>query len=201
MKECKNWVVILLLIVFFPVGLYLMWAKTNWSKVVKIIVTVFIGFVFLCALASNGSESGNIEAQPTNTEATTIAEETTEPATVEQTTAEPTTIEPTTKKVEPATNAVSLGKQNALNKANDYLSIMAFSEIGLKEQLEYDKFTSEEADYAVKNCGADWNEQAGKKAKEYLDLMSFSKQELIDQLKYDGFTQSQAEYGVTVAGY
>lgn len=39
---CKNWVVILLLILFFPVGLVLMWAKTAWSKNTKIIVTSLI---------------------------------------------------------------------------------------------------------------------------------------------------------------
>jgi len=98
-------------------------------------------------------------------------------------------------------NTTTLGKQNALAKANDYLSFMAFSHSGLIEQLEYEGFTTEEATYGADNCGADWNEQAARKAKNYLDVMSFSRASLIDQLKYDGFTSAQAEYGVTAAGF
>lgn len=48
---------ILLLIFFFPVGLYLMWAKTNWSKVAKIIVTVIIAIIAVVALAGGGEET------------------------------------------------------------------------------------------------------------------------------------------------
>ena len=77
----------------------------------------------------------------------------------------------------------------------------AFSYSGLIEQLEYEKYTTEEATYAADNCDADWNEQAAKSAKNYLDTMAFSKQDLIDQLIYEGFTQAQAEYGVSKAGY
>lgn len=55
--------------------------------------------------------------------------------------------------------------KQALKKAKDYLAIMAFSYSGLKAQLEFDKFTSSQAIYAVNSCGANWNEQAVKKAK------------------------------------
>ena len=58
-------------------------------------------------------------------------------------------------------------------KAKDYLSFMAFSYDGLVDQLEYEKFSYDDAVYGVDNCGADWNEQAAKKAEEYLDFMSF----------------------------
>jgi len=88
-----------------------------------------------------------------------------------------------------------------LNKAKDYLAVMAFSYTGLIEQLEYDGFSHEEAVYGADGCGANWNEQAAKKAQSYLDVMSFSRSGLIEQLKYDGFTQEQAEYGVQAVGY
>lgn len=96
---------------------------------------------------------------------------------------------------EPADNA-TMGEKNALAKAEEYLSTMAFSKSGLAEQLEYEKFEASEIEYAIENCGANWKEQAALKAQEYLDSMSFSKQDLIDQLKYEGFTTKQAEYGV-----
>lgn len=96
---------------------------------------------------------------------------------------------------------MTTGQKNALAKAKDYLSIMAFSRSGLIKQLEYEKFSTEDATFAADNCGANWNEQAAKKAQDYIDMMSFSRQGLIDQLKYEGFTQAQAEYGVSAVGY
>lgn len=95
----------------------------------------------------------------------------------------------------------TMGETNALKKAKSYLELMPFSYSGLIEQLEYEKFTHEEAVYGADNCGADWNEQARIKAKSYLDLMSFSKDSLIEQLEYEGFTHEQAVYGVTQNGY
>lgn len=95
----------------------------------------------------------------------------------------------------------TIGEQNALKSAIQYLKIMPFSYTGLIEQLEYEKYSHEEAVYAADHCGADWNEQAVKSAKKYLDLMSFSRGGLIDQLEYEGYTHEQAVYGVEQNGY
>lgn len=95
----------------------------------------------------------------------------------------------------------TLGQSNALVSAKNYLDITAFSKKGLIEQLEYEGYTSEEANYAADHCGADWSEQAKEKAKSYLDIMSFSKEGLIEQLEYEGFTHEQAVYGAEQNGY
>lgn len=114
----KNWVVILLLIVFFPVGLFLMWAKTNWKNKTKIIVTVVIAVLSLLSMVSNLMNYSNTiaelestiatteETKPeiTTVEITTIAPTTIEPTTEEPTTEEPTTEEPTTE--EPTTEEI-----------------------------------------------------------------------------------------------
>lgn len=102
-------------------------------------------------------------------------------------------------KAETSTANVSAGKKNALEQAYSYLNAMAFSYSGLIEQLEYEGYSTEEATYAVDNCGADWKEQAAKKAEEYLNSMSFSKSGLIEQLEYEGFTHEQAVYGADQA--
>lgn len=99
------------------------------------------------------------------------------------------------------TGTATMGQKNALKSAKNYLSIMGFSRKGLIEQLEYEGYTTEEATYAVNNCGADWNEQAAKSAKSYLDLMGFSRSGLIEQLEYDGYTHEQAVYGAEANGY
>lgn len=98
------------------------------------------------------------------------------------------------------TQTVTTGQKNALAKANSYLSHSSFSRQGLIEQLEYEKFSTEEATYAVDNCGANWSEQAEKKAKSYLSHSAFSYSGLIEQLEYEGFTHDQAVYGVEKSG-
>lgn len=95
----------------------------------------------------------------------------------------------------------SVGEKNALSKAKSYLNVSSFSYKGLINQLEYEGFSTEEAEYGVDNCGADWNEQAAKKAQSYMKISSFSKSGLIDQLEFEGFTTEQAEYGVAAVGY
>ncbi|MBQ3430273.1 Ltp family lipoprotein [Candidatus Saccharibacteria bacterium] len=100
------------------------------------------------------------------------------------------------KDVEEAT----LSQKNALQSAKSYLSFSAFSYDGLVSQLEFEKYSHEDAVYAADNCGADWNEQAVKSAKSYLRMSAFSHDGLVDQLEFEGFTTEQAEYGVTQNG-
>lgn len=92
------------------------------------------------------------------------------------------------------------GQENALQSAENYLDLMAFSKSGLIEQLEFEKYSTEDAKFAVDSLDVDWSEQAARSAEEYLDSSSFSRQGLIDQLEFEGFTSEQAEFGVDQAG-
>lgn len=123
---------------------------------------------------------------------------TTEELTTEEKTEEHTTQGETIPATEPKTTqaAVPKGHSNALRSAKSYLSLTGFSAQGLVDQLLFEEYSQEEAEYAVNNCGADWNEQAIKSAKSYLKLTAFSRQGLIDQLVFDKFTADQAVYGV-----
>lgn len=49
----KPWLIILMLIVFFPIGLYLMWKYSNWNKITKWIITGIIGLLVLITLISS----------------------------------------------------------------------------------------------------------------------------------------------------
>ena len=91
-------------------------------------------------------------------------------------------------------------QQNALRTAHQYLRTMPFSYKGLVEQLEYEKYSHDDAVYAADNCGADWNEQAKKDAAAYLKIMGFSHDGLVEQLEFEGYTHEQAEYGVSANG-
>src|SRR4029077_16674133 len=91
------------------------------------------------------------------------------------------------------------GEQNALRKAQTYLSFQAFSRKGLVEQLKFEGFTPAQAQYGAAKVRANWSAQAAKKAKSYLETQSFSRKGLIEQLKFDGFTTGQATYGVNAS--
>lgn len=52
----KTGYIILLLILFFPVGLFLMWKYTNWGKNVKIAISAIIAVLFGIGLISSGSD-------------------------------------------------------------------------------------------------------------------------------------------------
>ena len=95
---------------------------------------------------------------------------------------------------------VSTSQRNALRQAKSYLEYSAFSYQGLIGQLEYEKYSTADATWAVDHVGADWNEQAARKAKSYLEFTPFSRDQLIGQLEYDQFTHAQAVYGVDHAG-
>lgn len=106
-------------------------------------------------------------------------------------------------KAEEITNEIemTMSQKNALRSAEAYLDYTAFSYSGLIEQLEFEGYSTEDATYAVDNCGADWNEQAAKSAEAYLEYMAFSRDGLIEQLQFEGFTYEQAVYGVEAMGY
>lgn len=168
----------------------------------KLFLVLVLAFTLLAAGCGTDLYSSTA-AKESKTKVETVA------PTVKRTQAVQATVSKETKPTEPITEAeteaptpaISIGQQNALKSAKSYLSHSAFSYKSLVGQLEYEEFTSEQAVYAVDNCGADWNEQAVKSAKSYLSHSSFSREGLIGQLEYEGFTPEQAAYGVAQNGY
>jgi len=99
-----------------------------------------------------------------------------------------------------AAKAGTISQQNALRAAGNYLKFTAFSHSGLIHQLEFEKYSTEDATWAVDRVTVDWNEQAAKAAKNYLKFTSFSRSGLVDQLLFEGYTPEQAEYGASQTG-
>lgn len=74
-QPVKQWVAILLLILFWPVGLVLTW-KTSWKKGVKIGITIFFAVVLLAAIfggssSDSGSSSGQYQGQSNSSQSET----------------------------------------------------------------------------------------------------------------------------------
>lgn len=104
-------------------------------------------------------------------------------------------------KLSPDDAEPTLGEQNALKSAQEYLSFSSFSHSGLIQQLEFEGYSHTEATYGADRCGANWFEQAAKSAADYLRVSAFSESGLRDQLKFEGFTDTQAYYGAAKNGY
>lgn len=102
---------------------------------------------------------------------------------------------------------MTLGQENALKQAQNYVDVMPFSKAALYGQLtsEYGgQFDEADAQFAVDNVTADWNAEAAESAKAYMDAMAMSRDALYDQLvsEYGGqFTPDEANAGIAAAGY
>lgn len=46
-KQNPAFLTVFLLFVFFPIGAYFLWKKTNWSNISKIVLTFIFGFLFI----------------------------------------------------------------------------------------------------------------------------------------------------------
>src|SRR5699024_5524574 len=53
----KNWFIVLLLIIFFPVGIYLMWRYSDWGQKPKYIITSFFGVLVLLNMVITPTEN------------------------------------------------------------------------------------------------------------------------------------------------
>lgn len=107
---------------------------------------------------------------------------------------------PSNQNTAPISESITAGQKNALSSAQSYLNFSAFSHDGLIDQLEYEKYSTEDATWAADNCGANWNDQALKSAKNYLQYSAFSYSGLIEQLEYEKYTSEQATYGADNCG-
>jgi len=65
----KTWLVVILCIIFFPVGLYALWKNSSISKGWKIGVTILISIIVLANLGGNDKKSSNSKTETTNTTA------------------------------------------------------------------------------------------------------------------------------------
>ena len=161
------------------------WFKKKRYWLLGLVVLAFIG-----SLLSDGDSSPSSSLNDSaNTLDTTVSSSVIDGGSTQETSAPVSTAPKET-----------AGQANARKSAESYLEYQAFSRTGLIKQLEYEKFSTADATYAVDAVEVDWNEQAEKSAKSYLDTSSFSRQGLIDQLLYEGFSQAQAAYGVGTTG-
>lgn len=182
----KTWFVILFLILFWPVGLILMWARKKFPLAVRIIITLIIA----AGLAAEGfflykygpamyeiymyGDNNNITYETPDSDSGSQSGSQTAAATETQ--------------------------QKALDKANEYVDTLPLSRKGLIKQLEYDGYTTDVATYAADNCSANWNKEAKEMAEQYMDSTTYTYKDMVQQLETEGFTKEQAKFGAKAVG-
>ena len=86
--------------------------------------------------------------------------------------------------------------ENAIESAEAYSNVFAYSKKELIEQLKYEGFSEDIAECAAKSINANWKENCVRSAYSYLEIISYSKKELIEQLDYVGFTPEEIDYAM-----
>lgn len=166
-------------------------ASRPWFKKKRFVVP---GVIILLSIISS-SLSGDLDASQQSSPGNTLAAE----SPTEESQGQVETEAEADETAEQTVNE-TVGEENARRSAESYLRFSAFSRDGLIDQLEFEGFSSAEAEYAVDAVNADWFEQAALKAESYLEFSSFSRQGLIDQLLFEGFTDEEAAFGVDQVG-
>lgn len=158
------------------------------------------------ALSGNDSTNTAAVSDTSTTQAATSTSDAPSPSSTSSTTTSKPAATKTTPPPAPKTTTtkaapkLTVSQEQAVLKAEDYLSYTAFSRKGLIQQLKFEGFSTADATYAVDHVSVNWNEQAAKKAEEYLSTSSFSRASLIQQLEFEGFTAKQVKYGASKVG-
>lgn len=107
----KSWFIVLTLIIFFPVGLILMWMHTSWNKPVKIIVTVFFCLIAIGMVGDDEESEESVANESTEeSEEEPEQEENNEPEESEESTEEDATEEPTQEETNENENVADLSE-------------------------------------------------------------------------------------------
>lgn len=191
-----TWFMWVMLVLFFPVGLFLMWKYKKHNLNARLIITAFFVLLMLGMPGTDKNTVKNDSAQqPTITTEQAKPEVVAEGTTETELEAEP---EPP-KKEEPV---IPTEYKNALRKARAYGETQFMSKQRIHNQLtsEYgEQFSAAAADYAVNNVQLDYKRNALRKAKSYQQQQSMSKQRIYKQLtsQYgEQFTAEEAQYAI-----
>lgn len=153
----------------------------TWKNITKSIVTITAATTL--GLTTIVSITGCSNNKPTNTQ---------------------TTKSTSTPKVKVETDETATDKQkDAYDSARDYYAYNHLSEKGFQEQLEFEGYSEEEIQYALKRLNPDYNKMAVRCAKAYYDSKyAMSAQGIYDSLvdEWEGFTPDQAQYAIDHLG-
>lgn len=131
----KTWAIVLLLVFFFPVGLFLMWKFTNWNKKLKWGITAFFIIMFIIGMVTDDTpQTATTATQSENKQE--AAQETTSP------TARPT---------KPKVTEASVDETAYTNKISEILENQAsfMDEVSTLQDNPIEIFTNDERKFKL----------------------------------------------------
>ncbi|WP_224759795.1 Ltp family lipoprotein [Staphylococcus schweitzeri] len=211
---------VLSLLFLFPLGLFLMWKFSKWPSLVRAIITVAIVIISLASITYIGQVQmikpyvANLDSSSESDKSDSITdkdEENHEKAKEQtngkyqewfDTSTKGTSDSSSTSSSSSTDDSVTRDQKAALKKAEFYSEYLHSSKKDIYHQLtsEYgNKFSEEDAQYAIDHLKADYNKNALESAKTYAKSLNMSTREIYDQLisEYGGrFTPSEAQYAI-----
>ncbi len=201
----STWFCVLMLLFFFPIGLFLMWKYKKFNVVIRVIITGLLLLSFIGSMISNTEDVPAAEVPNVTVPEAFVPEERNDSAEDALAVTEEIIYD---LDVQDETTAVVTKEdvpreyRSALKKAETYGDMMHMSKAAIYNQLvsEYgEQFSEEAAQYAMENVVIDWNANALAKAESYSDMMHMSKAAIYDQLTSEfgeQFTADEAQYAI-----
>lgn len=206
----QEWFIVLTLIFIFPLGLFVMWRFSKWPSIAKTIITVVISVIVLASVTYYGnlkmavpitSNSNNETTETTDTSVNDKDEENHKASVKETNGKYQEWYDEVTKGAKEEKSATRLQKA-ALETAKSYSDDLNMSKEKIYDILTSEvgeKFSKEDAKFAIDHLNADYNKNALETAKSYAKDMHMSNDAIYDILKSpDGekFTEFEAKYAI-----
>ena len=206
----QEWFIVLTLIFIFPLGLFVMWRFSKWPSIAKTIITVVISVIVLASVTYYGnlkmavpitSNSINETKETTDTSVNDKDEENHKASVKETNGKYQEWYDEVTKGAKEEKSATRLQKA-ALETAKSYSDDLNMSKEKIYDILTSEvgeKFSKEDAKFAIDHLNADYNKNALETAKSYAKDMHMSNDAIYDILKSpDGekFTEFEAKYAI-----
>ncbi|WP_256323709.1 Ltp family lipoprotein [Staphylococcus sp. HMSC077G12] len=201
---------VLTLIFIFPLGLFVMWRFSKWPSIAKTIITVVISVIVLASVTYYGNlkmavpitSNSNNETKETTDTSVNDKDEENHKASVKETNGKyQEWYDEVTKGAKEEKSATRLQKA-ALETAKSYSDDLNMSKEKIYDILTSEvgeKFSKEDAKFAIDHLNADYNKNALETAKSYAKDMHMSNDAIYDILKSpDGekFTEFEAKYAI-----
>lgn len=198
------------LIFIFPLGLFVMWRFSKWPSIAKTIITVVISVIVLASVTYYGNlkmavpitSNSNNETKETTDTSVNDKDEENHKASVKETNGKyQEWYDEVTKGAKEEKSATRLQKA-ALETAKSYSDDLNMSKEKIYDILTSEvgeKFSKEDAKFAIDHLNADYNKNALETAKSYAKDMHMSNDAIYDILKSpDGekFTEFEAKYAI-----
>ena len=206
----QEWFIVLTLIFIFPLGLFVMWRFSKWPSIAKTIITVVISVIVLASVTYYGNlkmavpitSNSNNETKETTDTSVNDKDEENHKASVKETNGKyQEWYDEVTKGAKEEKSDTRLQKA-ALETAKSYSDDLNMSKEKIYDILTSEvgeKFSKEDAKFAIDHLNADYNKNALETAKSYAKDMHMSNDAIYDILKSpDGekFTEFEAKYAI-----